>query len=141
MRYDIDFKGYWRDEMVSTMPTYSGIYFVYRCTYNSDQDVVSLKELIYVGQADNLKKRICDHRSHERFQKQLLAGETLCYSCAKVDKEDIAIVHRALLLMQQPVLNRLTASDIKFGRAEFHLTGRCELVFASAFNIHEEKRL
>ena len=42
--YNIDFHGYKRDKDVEKLPTYSGIYMIYRCTYN-DIGFVSAKQI------------------------------------------------------------------------------------------------
>ena len=53
-KYNVLFNGYRRDVNKAGLPTYSGIYFVYRCTFNEEKQTVSLKELLYIGQAKNI---------------------------------------------------------------------------------------
>ena len=43
------------------IPDASGIYCVYACTYNAITDKVSIRELIYVGESDNIWNRISNH--------------------------------------------------------------------------------
>ena len=49
VKYNILFNGYRRDVNKAGLPTYSGIYIVYRCTFNEEKQTVSLKELLYIG--------------------------------------------------------------------------------------------
>lgn len=43
--YALNFDGYWREPNVGWMPSISGIYGVYACTYNSYGQTVSLERL------------------------------------------------------------------------------------------------
>ena len=65
-KYNILFRGYRRDCNRAGLPTYSGIYIVYRCTFNQEKQTVSLKELLYIGQAQNIRDRISGHDKREK---------------------------------------------------------------------------
>lgn len=41
---------------------------------------VSLIEIIYIGQADNICDRHKNHEKNDLFKSQLLVGEELCFS-------------------------------------------------------------
>ena len=45
--YILNFDGYWRECNKNGLPTYPGIYLVYRSRYNPQNDTVSLVEIIY----------------------------------------------------------------------------------------------
>lgn len=60
--YKLNFEGYWRNINKGGLPSYSGIYFVYRCIYNAQSNSVELVDIIYIGQADNIHDR---HNNHE----------------------------------------------------------------------------
>lgn len=103
-RYDLSFKGYYlnsKDLMESP-----GVYCVYRCVYSKSDNRVTINQLLYVGQASvGVRKR---HENHEKFQeweKRLLPGEQLCYSCAEVGISDLDRVESALIYLNQPVCN------------------------------------
>lgn len=61
--YILNFEGYWRDCNKGGLPTYKGVYLVYRCNYNVQNDTVNLIEIIYIGQAENIHDR---HIRHEK---------------------------------------------------------------------------
>ena len=63
--YNVTFKGYRRDCNASTLPDYSGIYMIYRCKYNPDNDTVTLLELFYIGQSKNLNNEVNYHARHQ----------------------------------------------------------------------------
>lgn len=46
--YILNFEGYWRDCNKGGLPTYKGVYLVYRCNYNVQNDTVNLIEIIYI---------------------------------------------------------------------------------------------
>jgi len=49
--YSLEFDGYWREPNASGLPPKSGIYCVYACVHNADRKTVSLKRLLYIGEA------------------------------------------------------------------------------------------
>ena len=125
-KYSLNFKGYWIESRLSGIPQTSGIYIVYRCTY--DDDGVSLIEILYIGQAQNLYERITTHNRKKNFENECQTGETLCYSVAEVPQSDLNIVENALIFAQKPRLNEEYKD--RFGYevpVSFLLEGRCKL--------------
>ncbi len=59
-----DSKGSRLESVLKTLSTDSGIYGVYRCACDRDANTVSLKQLIYIGNAADLNDR---HNNHEEF--------------------------------------------------------------------------
>ena len=66
--FNQDFKGYRRESKISTLPTNSGVYGVYRCIFNKDRETVTLNELIYIGKADDLNNRLNNHEDWEDWK-------------------------------------------------------------------------
>jgi len=97
--------GYWRDINKSGLPAHSGIYFVYRCTYNPLEKTVSLHQLIYIGEAENVNSRISCHERYDDWIKQLKFGETLCFSTTMVPSPDRCRVEAAYIFKHKPPLN------------------------------------
>lgn len=133
-RFNIYFKGYRRDIKKSTLPDYSGIYFVYRATYNEANKTVSLKELIYIGQAKDLNQRLNNHEKYDDFLAQLKEGEIICYSYAAVDMQDLDIVEKALVYVQQPPLNTDLTKSYNHDAASFLIEGHCALLKHNEFS-------
>lgn len=133
--YDIVFKGYRREEKVSTMPEYSGIYLAYRCAYNKANRTVSLRELIYIGQAQNLRTRLLQHKNDGDLDKELKDGEQICYAYAKVDADKLDIVENALIFAQQPRTNTNLKQSFDHRAAKFIVEGDCALLEYKDFEI------
>lgn len=134
-KYNLIFKGYWRDCNQENVLEVSGVYLVYRCVYNADSKTVRLVELMYIGQADNVRMRIANHDKYDLFLSECEANETLCYSVAEVAKSDLNIVENALIYAQKPRLNGTNKDNYNYDAAEFHLEGRCKLMKHLNFKI------
>ena len=67
--YSLNFKGYWREKNKEGVPSRSGIYLVYRCVYEKESNTVGLREIIYIGQAVNVRERIANHDRLGDFEK------------------------------------------------------------------------
>lgn len=135
--YTLNFEGYWREQNKSGLPNYSGIYMVYRCTYNPLTDRVTLIEIIYIGKANNIHERHVTN-THERledFKSKCLPGEELCYSCAHVSVRDLDIVENALIFAQKPVLNTDEEKHYNHEDAHFIVDGQCACLKYTNFTI------
>jgi excinuclease UvrABC nuclease subunit len=134
--YNVIFHGYRRDENKDSLPSYSGIYMVYRCTYDSENKTVLLKELIYIGKAENIHDRINSHDKHNEFIKELQQeDEQICYSYAEVPKDDLDVVENALVFAQKPKLNELLKDSFKYEPAQFSIEGKTALLKYTKFQI------
>lgn len=133
--YSLDFKGYWREINKRGIPSKSGIYLVYRCVYDADNNTVGLKEIMYIGQAENVHDRIANHDRLNDFNTQLQKGEELCYSFAEVAISDLDILENALIFAQKPVLNDVLKDSFKYGAVEVKLDGRCACMKYTDFKI------
>lgn len=134
-KYNILFRGYRRDINKAGLPTYSGIYIVYRCTFNQEKQTVSLKELLYIGQAQNIRDRIFNHNMHDAFIAAAKKGEQICYSYAEVDKQDLDILENALIFAQKPPLNDNLKDTYNHNTAQFYVEGHCALLDNTDFSI------
>lgn len=105
--FKLDFEGYFID--MNALPTYGGIYLVYKGSYDPQTDKVSLDELIYIGETDNIRKRHTDGHEHQSdFDKAIksIANGKVIYSTAKIENEDDRKrVENALIYHEQPDIN------------------------------------
>jgi len=134
-KYNITFKGYWRDVNKDGLPSYGGVYLVYCCTYNKEQNTVTLNKLIYIGKAINIHDRIANHDRYEDFKRQLDVGQELCYSCSSVSSNDLDLVENALIFMQQPDLNDKLKEGFYYPDSRFSVDGDCVLLKMTEFSI------
>lgn len=133
--YNITFKGYRRDTNAGSLPTYSGVYLIYRCRYNQDTQKVILLELFYIGQSQNLNNEINHHKRRDEFLRQAKENEQICYSYARVEENSLNIVENALIYMQKPRLNEKLKDNYNYEEAEFHIDGACFMLKKTDFVI------
>ena len=133
--YSIQFDGYWLEQNKANVPERSGVYLVYRGKYDQVEKIVKLYEIIYIGQSVDMRQRIVSHDHLDKFKKTLENGETLCYSCASVDENDLDIIENALIIAQKPRLNDYKQSGLNFSEKRFIVSGRCELLKYKDFSI------
>lgn len=133
--YSLNFRGYWREVNKNGVPSKSGVYLVYRCVYYKTNKTVGLKEIIYIGQAENVHNRIANHDRLDDFKAQLQEGEELCYSFAEVSESDLDIVENALIFAQKPILNDRLKDTFNYGAVTVKVDGRCACMKYTDFKI------
>ncbi len=105
--FKLDFEGYFID--MNALPTYGGIYLVYKGCYNPQTDKVDLDELIYIGEAENIRKRHTDgHEHQDDFDSEVedLANGRVIYAAAEIENEaDRKRVENALIYHHDPKYN------------------------------------
>jgi len=82
--YSLEFDGYWRAPNISGLPAKSGIYCVYACTHNVQQRSVSIRKLLYIGEAADVRDRVSGHERWKDWERQLQRGEELCFNAALI---------------------------------------------------------
>lgn len=98
----LEFEGYWTG-VGKDMLESSGLYCVYR---GADKgEMVSLKKLIYIGEAKNVKERIRKHITDKDWVDCLKEGECFCYSNAYVKSDDRERVEAAMIYHYKPQFN------------------------------------
>lgn len=133
--HQIYFKGYWREVNKAGLPTFTGVYAVYRCRYDKTTDKVKLIEIIYIGQADDIRKRHANHDKLTSFKSLLQPGEELCYSCAEVDSRSLDMVENALIFAQKPRLNTELVNSYSHNSVHIKVDGCCACMKYTDFSI------
>ena len=124
----IKFKGYWRDEDKSGVPAQSGVYCVYECKYNKDNDSVSLLKLIYIGEADNVQERIANHEKYQDWLKHVRFGNELCFSFGPVLSTDRERAEAAMIFKHKPPENEEYKYSFPFDQTTISLSGEIALL-------------
>ena len=99
-RFDLGLKGFFRN--TSSLPSLSGVYCVYRGKFDVSSDSVTLYELIYIGQAADIRQRHMNHESLAEWKRSLKPGEQLWYSYAEVALASLDRCEAALIFLNQP---------------------------------------
>ncbi len=140
--YKLFIEGYWADQNKNGLPKYSGIYFVYRCVYNPTLNHIDIKELIYIGKTEQEKginSRIANHEKRDQFLRSCHEGETICYACAQLEEDDLAIVENAFVYAEQPPLNDKLKDHFNYGNVMINTTGYNDNLKHSYFCIKNDE--
>jgi excinuclease UvrABC nuclease subunit len=124
----LDFGGYWREPNIGSLPANSGIYTVYECSYNSEEGTVSLRRVISIGEADNVKDRIKNHEKWPEWRRYCGAGNQICFSCAEIPKVDRQRAEAALIFKHKPPVNTDYKDSFPFDQTTIILSGRFALL-------------
>ena len=97
--YSLDYDGYWRAPNISGLPAQAGIYCVYACVHNVTEKTVTLRRLLYIGEAENVRNRVAKHERWDDWVRELKAGEELCFNAALIsptadrERAEAAMIH------------------------------------------------
>ncbi|MGB2695677.1 MAG: GIY-YIG nuclease family protein [Dehalococcoidia bacterium] len=126
---NLAFEGYWRDINSGSVPAESGVYLVYRGTHNPDK-TVTLHQLIYVGESDDVRKRIQAHEKRPTWKSYLKAGQELCFAFAPIAKPDRQRAEAALIFNHKPPVNDEYKTSFPFDETTVRSTGCCKFIEA-----------
>lgn len=126
--YEVEFEGYWRDENKGGLPEVSGVYCVYTCTYDAQASTVSLKKLIYIGEAANICERVAGHEKYDQWKKHLTAGQQLCFSASRIGSADRDRCEAALIFKHKPPENEEYKNSFPFDTTTMKLSGATTLL-------------
>lgn len=129
--YTLDFSGYWREPNIGGIPAQSGVYCAYACTYNPSEKNVSLRLLIYIGEAANAKDRVAGHGKWNDWRRHLQQGEQICFSFAPVASADRERVEAAMIFRHKPPENAEYRDSFPFDQTTVTTTGRNALLDSS----------
>ena len=127
----IEFGGYWRDENKSSIPAQSGVYCVYECTHNVKEKTVTLHKLIYIGEAENVRSRIADHKTRPDWLKHVRQGNELCFSFGAVSGSERERVEAAMIFKHKPPENTEYVNSFPFDKTTMSLSGKTALLITN----------
>ena len=128
--YSLNFRGYKIEGNEDTFEHDSGIYCVYACTYNPIENTVRIRQLLYIGQAEDFYVRHRDHNKMPDWKARLLPGEKLCYSRAYLDVKSLDICEAAMIFEHKPVCN--DTADVDFHHGTTHVITSGKNIFLHA---------
>lgn len=137
---ELTFEGYWTSKEV--LPEHSGVYCVYRAVPKLDSNgkrTVSLKELIYIGKAEDetIRERHQNHERQKDFEEELREGEVLRYATVEVTT-DIDRIENGLVFKHKPRLNNKLTDCFNHPDTRFVLKGKCSKLHSS-FDLKKTK--
>lgn len=129
--FHLSFEGYLRDVNINGLPNVSGIYCVYCCAYNNEKKNLSIRELIYIGEAKDLNDRISKHEKWEDWKKSLNFGECICFSYAKIDSTYRERCEAAMINKHKPPFNTEYRYNFPYDDTTIELDGKISLLQAN----------
>lgn len=117
----LEFNGFWGDS--SYLPQTSGVYCVYRGIPNPETKTISLKELLYIGQTNNIRARITNHERLATWKSKLLPGQTLRFSYCEIELPNREYTEAALIYKHKPSLNTEYVYSFPFDDIRIRITG------------------
>lgn len=88
------------------LPHRQGLYCIYRCTPRLFHTLPDQLELLYIGKAEDIKKRLSDHDQEKACREGLPAGKDLYFTWAPIpDEEMLRQAEAALIRHSQPPRN------------------------------------
>lgn len=131
----ISFDGYWRDENKSGVPAKSGLYCVYSCTYDVNNKTVSIHNLIYIGEAGDVRSRIANHDKYNDWLKHVKKGDELCFSFGAVESSDRSQAEAAMIFKHKPPENEEYLDSFPFDKTIMSLSGKTAKLYEN-FTVH-----
>lgn len=133
--YKQEFQGYWRYENRGGVPKESGVYCVYRGTYNSSQKTVSLTQLLYIGQAKNMNERLEKHEKLTQWEKYLKLGEQIIFSCTELELSELDRFEAAMINAHKPPVNEEYVNNFPYDSTSVYTSGEKALL-KEYFTVH-----
>lgn len=100
---------------IGEIPDRPGIYGVYVCSYKQAMYMVSIKRLIYIGRADNLRCRIENHEIYDEWKKKYQTNVPICFNFVEItDPGCIEVIEPAMIYEHQPEFNEKFKDNIPF---------------------------
>ena len=129
--YNMDFDGYCRDQNKGGLPEKSGVYCVYSCVHNKSAKTVSIKKLIYIGEAANVNSRVANHERYNDWKRHLKSGEELCFNFGGIGDSDRDRCEAALIFKHKPLENTEYVDSFPYDQTTMKLTGKTALLETS----------
>ena len=126
--FNLHFGGSISDANRGDLPSYCGIYLVYRGVYNKEKNNFACRVIIYIGQADNINDRHKNHEKRAAFLAKCGKDEIIFYSYVKVDKYYLDRVENALVFKMCPSLNDKLTQTFPYDETTIVSDGACALL-------------
>lgn len=133
----LTFNGYWREPAISSLPAESGVYCVYTCTHNKVEKTVSLKKLIYIGESEDVKKRISKHEKWDNWKTYPKQDEVICISCAKVADNIRERAEAAMIYQHEPPANTTYVDSFPYDETTINTSGQNQFL-KSQFTVYRD---
>ena len=114
-------QGFYLERDKITLPHIPGIYVVYRCDYDSSSGILEIKDVLYIGETQNVHKRHNgtpdhpkQHEHYEDFVREAGGADHVCYGVVPMEdySDDNRIwIQDAMIFRQKPPINSGAEKD------------------------------
>ena len=130
--YSLKFDGYWVEANASGLPSLSGIYCVYACMHDAQRATVTLRRVLYIGEALNVHARVGSHEKRPLWEANLVRGEKLCFSAALIWPDaDRQRAEAAMIYQHKPPCNKEYVHAFPFAQTTIVASGSNVLLTGS----------
>ena len=130
--FQLNFDGYWPEPIISGLPAASGIYCVFSCTHNSQDNTVALKKLLYIGESADVRGRVDGHPGWDTWKRALTSGQVICLSAATISPEaDRERAEAAMIFKHQPPSNTSLKDSFAQDTTTIKSSGKTNLLTSS----------
>ena len=136
--YSLTYDGNWRESNFSSVPEKSGVYTVYACRYDKEKKTVSIRKLIYIGEAGNVRDRVLKHEKLPIWRQHLAYGEEICVNFAEINI-DRERVEAALINHHKPPENTEYVNNFPFDQTTVSTSGENTLL-SDEFTVKRSSR-
>lgn len=123
--YTLNFNGYWDEGIAKGIPSKSGVYCVYACKSNQ---TVSIRKLLYIGEAEDVNGRIAKHEKWPDWRKHLNKEEQVCFNFAPVESSECERVECAMIFHHKPPENTDCKDAFAYDETTISTSGRNSLL-------------
>ena len=124
----IKFSGYWSEYNRGLLPRRPGVFCVYRAYFDDQSKTTTMRELLYIGAAENVHACLAHHPQIGQWRACLGPTDSLSFSYGSVALPDLVVCETALVVQHQPRCNAVGLPDCAVGRVALTLTHRTPLL-------------
>jgi hypothetical protein len=124
----IHVNGFWRDQQREDLRESPGIFFVYEAAFNESGQTVDLLNLVFIGEADNIRKRILDDENRILWNSYIDPSNELVYAYAPVDACFRERVRDAYVITHKPRANQEDGIPFRYDKTTLVSYGKAALL-------------
>jgi hypothetical protein len=120
--------GYWREKDISSILIHPGVFFVYESIYHPEEHTIDLLNLVYIGEALNIRERIRTHEKYTIWKNLFKPGHELCFATGSVEDYFRERVKTAYVFGNNPLANNGAIYQFPFDNTTLISTGKTALL-------------
>jgi hypothetical protein len=124
----LTFNGYWKWTDLTFMPNEAGIYVVYDGAWGRSTKVFTLKQTLFIGEAERTRDRIMRHERWNDWRRGVKSGGELYFAFAPAEFPARLRAEAALIFEHQPLLNVEHKLEFPFQDTTMIVDGRSGLL-------------